>query len=747
MNHRNWFFSWVTTLHNLGGLRRGTLLLAAAVCLFATPAVAQLGYTVNNTGDPGTGTATNCPVNSSASGPGTCTLRDALAAANASASSAQGATIVFDPSLTASDAADIRFCIGCGPYLVNNYIAIIGPSSGHPVEIDGFFTDLSGVSMLFDETGGSLVLSGKLIFMNGAGTEAYPGGAGGGGQAGGIEIDGGSLIATGVTFQNNLGLSGGAIYNNSNASIGGNPTVTVNNCSFIFNSTGITSNQGSLLVQNSTFSENAAALVSGSPVTGEAAGGILANNTVVTVQNSSFLNNSNNNNGQAGGAIALTGDPGVANIGVSGSTFAYNSAVAEGGAAYIGQGLAAWFTNDTFYANSVQTYPNTITDQGGAAGIFADSNSDLSLQQLTMQDTNSGPGLYDDTLAYGNLSVVNSLIYGEVIYAGTVNATGNVWNSSTPISALGNYGGPTQTMMPMPQGNTVSAVICGGATTNLGNDATGGGITLPSTDQRGYARIGDNHGSPCVDVGAVQSAYSLQWIASPSNPQVGGATMTATSAPTYPTVQLLEHNNVIALAGAIIPAALTTGTLGGTITATTAPNGVATFNALTSPVVTTPISGDQLFAGLYIGPGPSPGDTNWGNYPSTPFDITDLTLPPTTLASGTVGTVYSQIINPATGGEGTIAYAVTGGALPNGLNLNSSSGAITGIPTAAAPSGASFTITATDSDGDTLLDLDRQGHANRQLGDASSHRLRHGAQRYATERDRVPRRIEHTRQL
>lgn len=695
MNHRNWFFSWVTTLHNLGGLRRGAFVLAAAVCLLAAPAVAQLNYTVNNSGDPGTGTATNCPVNSSAAGPGICTLRDALAAANASASSAQGAAIVFDSSLTTSGAADIKICNSCGPYQVSNYIEIVGPSSGNAVEIDGAYANGLGLSMLFQESSGSFVLTGNLILMNGAGTGAYPGGAGGGGQAGGIEIDGGSFLAIGVTFQNNLGLSGGAIYNNSNASISGSPTVSVSNCQFNFNSTGITSNQGSLLVQSSTFFENAAAVNSGSPVTGEAAGGILANNTAVTVQNSSFLNNYNNNNGQSGGAIALTGTAGVASIGVTGSTFAYNSAVLEGGAAYIGPGLGAWFTDDTFYANSVQTHNNSVTNQGGGSGIFADSNSALSLLHVTMQDT-GGDSTYWGVIADGNMSIVNSLTADVVLFSGTINYTSTYYAASPAISGLGNYGGSTKTMMPL-TGMGTSPMICAAATTNLGNDATGSAIVLPLTDQRGYPRVGSWNSATCLDVGAVQTAYTLNFTVSPSNPQVGGTTITATTSPTvtYPAVQLLDHGTAIPVAGATISIGLGFGgALSGTTTEATAATGIATFNALTSPHVTTGVSPSYLIAYIVNGP-----NDNFTMADSGTFDITNLILPATTLAGGTVGASYSQTINPATGGVGTLAYHVTGGALPTGLTLNSATGAITGTPFSA--TAASFTITATDGDGDT----------------------------------------------
>jgi len=66
------------------------------------------------------------------------------------------------------------------------------------------------------------------------------------------------------------------------------------------------------------------------------------------------------------------------------------------------------------------------------------------------------------------------------------------------------------------------------------------------------------------------------------------------------------------------------------------------------------------------------------------------------LPGGTVGTAYSQTISASAGGS-PYSYAVTAGALPAGLSLNTSTGALTGTPTT---DGAyNFTITATDTYG------------------------------------------------
>jgi Ice-binding-like/Putative Ig domain len=73
-----------------------------------------------------------------------------------------------------------------------------------------------------------------------------------------------------------------------------------------------------------------------------------------------------------------------------------------------------------------------------------------------------------------------------------------------------------------------------------------------------------------------------------------------------------------------------------------------------------------------------------------------ITVNPATLPNPVIGIVYSQQIT-ASGGVGPYTYAVTSGALPNGLVLNGATGAITGTPTTAAA--FNFTITATDSSG------------------------------------------------
>lgn len=68
-----------------------------------------------------------------------------------------------------------------------------------------------------------------------------------------------------------------------------------------------------------------------------------------------------------------------------------------------------------------------------------------------------------------------------------------------------------------------------------------------------------------------------------------------------------------------------------------------------------------------------------------------------TLPAGTVGSAYSQQFTQS-GGVGTLAWRSTG-TLPNGLNLNTGTGLLSGTPTAAGP--FNLTIRATDINGCT----------------------------------------------
>ena len=79
---------------------------------------------------------------------------------------------------------------------------------------------------------------------------------------------------------------------------------------------------------------------------------------------------------------------------------------------------------------------------------------------------------------------------------------------------------------------------------------------------------------------------------------------------------------------------------------------------------------------------------------SVTMAVAPIVVNPASLSTATVGTAYSQTVT-ATGGTGGFTYSVSAGALPAGLALNTSSGALSGTPTTVGTS--NFTIRATDS--------------------------------------------------
>jgi len=76
-----------------------------------------------------------------------------------------------------------------------------------------------------------------------------------------------------------------------------------------------------------------------------------------------------------------------------------------------------------------------------------------------------------------------------------------------------------------------------------------------------------------------------------------------------------------------------------------------------------------------------------------PSLATTLAIPSKTVTAGSPITAFTPVT--ASGGNGTLSYALTGGALPSGLTFSSSTGEITGTPTASLAA-TSFKVTASD---------------------------------------------------
>jgi len=128
-----------------------------------------------------------------------------------------------------------------------------------------------------------------------------------------------------------------------------------------------------------------------------------------------------------------------------------------------------------------------------------------------------------------------------------------------------------------------------------------------------------------------------------------------------------------AIASGSLPSGLSLNTSSGAITGTPSATGTSNFTAR----VTDNVSATATKALSIIVTAP------------VPLSITTTSLP-----NGTVGAAYSQTLT-ATGGVTPYTWAIASGSLPAGLTLNTSSGGITGTPSASGTS--NFTARVTDN--------------------------------------------------
>lgn len=126
-------------------------------------------------------------------------------------------------------------------------------------------------------------------------------------------------------------------------------------------------------------------------------------------------------------------------------------------------------------------------------------------------------------------------------------------------------------------------------------------------------------------------------------------------------------------------------------------NGDNFFGTVFAGVSITIGSGSNLLGRAIAGTGavtmPGAGARTVGGCAAAAPVCPTITVNPATLPNPVLGTPYSATVT-ATGGVGPYTFAVTSGALPQGLVIDGNTGAITGTPTS--PGNSGFTITATD---------------------------------------------------
>ena len=245
-----------------------------------------------------------------------------------------------------------------------------------------------------------------------------------------------------------------------------------------------------------------------------------------------------NNAAQLGGGLLLAAGHTAS---LRGSTWVANQATL-GGSAIANLGSAALIENSTITANDSQ-------DAGSAGGaIYNQGASRMLLVNSTVAgNSNRHAGGISGMVDGANtpsLSLVNTIVAGnsggegqtaDIRSAGIsiTNGGGNIYtqDSATTIdpglAPLGNYGGVTQTMLALPG----SRSLCAGV-------ASAADAVVPVLDQRGAARPYAGAGllpASCVDAGAVQTHYAMQFSVQPSAVALNTAMLPA------PQVRLQEN--------------------------------------------------------------------------------------------------------------------------------------------------------------------------------------------------------------
>ncbi|MEP4810232.1 MAG: choice-of-anchor Q domain-containing protein, partial [Luteolibacter sp.] len=276
---------------------------------------------------------------------------------------------------------------------------------------------------------------------------------------------------------------------------------------------------------NATLTLSACTL-SGNSVTNGSGGGIYshggsAGNTTATL---SACNLSGNSATSDGGGIYNFGfgSSGRAALTLNACTLSGNLATRAGGGIYNNgatSGRATLILNTSTLSGNSATYGGGISSESGSAG-----NATITLNACTISGnsitTSSGSGVFSQA-ASGNatFTLTNSIIAGNgngsefVNSNGTISALGvnllgnltgsglvagpNVIVATDPMLApLGNYGGPTQTVPPLPGSPAIDAA---------------GTIDPGGTDQRGFPRFLNG----ALDIGAVEGAqgpvYATLW--------------------------------------------------------------------------------------------------------------------------------------------------------------------------------------------------------------------------------------------
>lgn len=362
--------------------------------------------------------------------------------------------------------------------------------------------------------------------------------------------------------------------------------------------------------------------------------GAIVNNGILTIASSTFLSNSAGSEG-SGGAILSKGGT----LNVTNSTFSGNSA--EYGGAICSSGSTVSVTNSTFFGNS--------TSSGGDGGAILSNGGILSVINSTFSGNSAAGGRGDGAIGGigSSMTVTNSILTrdagGECVGSGCPanGVDGNIVGTAETQAILGplaNYGGPTQTMPPLPGSPAICAGSANSATAmNLTTDQRGEILDLTTVNAGAYTGAGGYCPAGSVDAGAVQTSYALSFSAKPS--PIPPAAAISVNADFLAGVTLEENGAPFTASSISILLRLTgNGSLSGGTASTS--SGIANFTTLQVSAAGT---GDLLNACLTLNPGTAPATILCST--SSTFNVVTavptLSFTPATASQG-YGTAITQ---------------------------------------------------------------------------------------------------------